>query len=38
MEAGSTSETAVNFYETTWCNISDDSHRHTHRRENLKSH
>jgi hypothetical protein len=22
----STSETSVNFYETTWCNIPEDSH------------
>jgi hypothetical protein len=37
MEAVSTSETSVNFYETTRCNIPEDSHIHTHCRENLKS-
>jgi hypothetical protein len=37
MEAVSTSETSVNFYQTTRRNISEDRH-HTHRRENLKSH
>jgi hypothetical protein len=26
MEAASTSETLVNFYQTTWCNIPEDSH------------
>jgi hypothetical protein len=26
MEAASTSETSVNFYQTTWCNILEDSH------------
>jgi hypothetical protein len=26
MEAVSTSETSVNFYETTWRNIPEDSH------------
>jgi hypothetical protein len=26
MEAVSTSETSVNFYKTTWCNIPEDSH------------
>jgi hypothetical protein len=25
-EAGSTSEMSVNFYQTTWCNIPEDSH------------
>jgi hypothetical protein len=38
MEAVSTSETSVNFYETTRRNISEDSHLFTRRRENLKSH
>jgi hypothetical protein len=38
MEAASTSETLVNFYQTTRRNNPDDSHLHTHRRENLKSH
>jgi hypothetical protein len=37
MEAASTSEMPVNFYHTTRCNISQDSHLHTRRRENLKS-
>jgi hypothetical protein len=37
MEAVSTSETLVNFYET-WCNNPEDSHLHTHYRTNLKSH
>jgi hypothetical protein len=26
MEAASTSETLVNFYQTTWCNNPEDSH------------
>jgi hypothetical protein len=38
MEAASTSETLVNFYQTTQCNNPEDSHLHTRRRENLKSH
>jgi hypothetical protein len=38
MEAENTSETFVNFYQTTWHNIPEDSHLHTHCRENLKSH
>jgi hypothetical protein len=38
MEATSTSETSVNFYQTTRRNNSEDSHLHTRRRENLKSH
>jgi hypothetical protein len=33
-----TSETSVNFYQTTRRNISGDSHPHTRRRENLKFH
>jgi hypothetical protein len=37
MEAASTSETSVNFYETTRRNIPEDSHLHTRRRKNLKS-
>jgi hypothetical protein len=35
--AANTSETSVNFYQTTRRNISEDSHLHTRRRENLKS-
>jgi hypothetical protein len=38
MEAVSTSETSVNCYQTTRRNIPEDSHLHTRRRENLKSH
>jgi hypothetical protein len=38
MEAVRTSETSVNFYETTRGNIPEDSNRHTRRHENLKSH
>jgi hypothetical protein len=38
MEAVSTYETSVNFYQTTRRNIPEDSHLHTRRRENLKSH
>jgi hypothetical protein len=38
MEAASTSETAANFYQTTPHNDPEDSHLHTRRRENLKSH
>jgi hypothetical protein len=37
MEAASSSETSVNFYQTTERNIPEDS-LHTRRRENLKSH
>jgi hypothetical protein len=37
MEAASTSETPVNFYQTTWRNIPGDNHLYTRRRENLKS-
>jgi hypothetical protein len=38
MEAVSTSsETSVNFHETTRLNIPEDSHLHTLRRKNLKS-
>jgi hypothetical protein len=38
MEAVSISETSVNVYQTTLRNNPDDSHVHTRRRENLKSH
>jgi hypothetical protein len=38
MEAASTSETSVNFYQTTRPNNPEDSHLHTRRRKNLKSH
>jgi hypothetical protein len=38
MEAASTSETSVNFCQTTRRNNSEDSPLHTPRRENLKSH
>jgi hypothetical protein len=39
MEAARTSETSVNFYQTTRHNTPEDgSHLHTRRRENLKSH
>jgi hypothetical protein len=38
MEAANTSETSVNFYQTTGSNNPEDSHLHTRRRENLKSH
>jgi hypothetical protein len=37
MEAARTSETLVNVYQTTRRYNPDDSHLHTHRRENLKS-
>jgi hypothetical protein len=33
-----TSETSVNFYQTTRRNVPEDSHLLTRRRENLKSH
>jgi hypothetical protein len=38
MEAARTSEMSENFYQTTWRNNPENSHRHTRRRENLKSH
>jgi hypothetical protein len=37
MEAASTSETLVNFYQTTRRYNPEDSHLHTRRRENLRS-
>jgi hypothetical protein len=36
-EAARTPETLVNFYQTSRRYIPEDSHLHTHRRENLKS-
>jgi hypothetical protein len=36
MEAVSTSETEVNFYETSWWKIPEESRLYTRRRENLK--
>jgi hypothetical protein len=36
MEAASTSETSVKFYQTTRRYSPEDSHLHTRRRENLK--
>jgi hypothetical protein len=36
MEAARTSETLVNFYQTTRRYNPEDSNLHTHRRENLK--
>jgi hypothetical protein len=38
MEAASTSETSVNFYQIKRRNNSEDSHLHTRHRENLKYH
>jgi hypothetical protein len=38
MEVARTSESSVNFYQTTRRNNPEDSHLHTRRRENLKSH
>jgi hypothetical protein len=37
MEAARTSETLLNFYQTTQRYNPEDSHLRTHRRENLKS-
>jgi hypothetical protein len=37
MEVARTSETLVNFYQTTRRYNPEDSHLRTHRRENLKS-
>jgi hypothetical protein len=37
-KAAGTSETSVDFYQSTRHNIPEDSHLHTRRRENLKSH
>jgi hypothetical protein len=37
MEVARTSETLINFYQTTRRYNPEDSHLHTHRRENLKS-
>jgi hypothetical protein len=37
IEAARTSETLVNFYQTTRRYIPEDSHLRTHNRENLKS-
>jgi hypothetical protein len=37
MEAANTSETSVNFYQTTLLNNPEDSHLHIRRRENLKT-
>jgi hypothetical protein len=37
MEAARTSETLVNFYQTTRLHNPEDSHFSTHRRENLRS-
>jgi hypothetical protein len=38
VEAANTSETSVNFYQTTRRNNPEDSHFHIRRRENLESH
>jgi hypothetical protein len=38
MEEARTSETMVNFFQTTRHNNPEDSHLHARRRENLKSH
>jgi hypothetical protein len=37
MEAASTSETSVNFYQTTLRSNPKDSHLYSQRRENIKS-
>jgi hypothetical protein len=36
MVAASISETSVSFYQITWGCNPEDSHLHTHRRENVK--
>jgi hypothetical protein len=38
METASTSDTSVNIYETTELYNSEDSRKHTHGRDSLKSH
>jgi hypothetical protein len=38
METLSSSESSVNIYQTTWCNIPEGIHLHALRRENLKYH
>jgi hypothetical protein len=38
MEAASTSEIMVNFYQTTWHSNPEDSHLRTCHHENLESH
>jgi hypothetical protein len=38
MEAASSTEMSVNFYQTTRLTIPEDSHLHTRRREDIKSH
>jgi hypothetical protein len=38
MAAVSSSETSVNIYQTTLCNIPEDSHLYIRRCANLKSH
>jgi hypothetical protein len=37
MEAASTSETSVNFYQTAWCYNPEDNHLYIRCHENLKS-
>jgi hypothetical protein len=38
VEAAGTSETSINFYQTTRLDKPEDSHLQNRRRENLKSH
>jgi hypothetical protein len=38
MESARSSESSINFYQTTRFNIPEDSTPYNHRRENLKSH
>jgi hypothetical protein len=38
VESASTFEKSVKFYQTKWRNNPEDSHLHTRRLENLKSH